>query len=56
MSDHHLLDNLLHGSLFLLLWVSYAVVSYHDFDDLVVHVGEVREAEEMRRCLPMALP
>ena len=33
----------------------YALASYSDFDDLVVHVGEVREAEEMRCCSQLAL-
>ena len=33
----------------------YALASYHDFDDFVVHVGEVREAEEMRCCSQLAL-
>ena len=32
-----------------------ALASYKDFDDVVVHVGEVREAEEMRCCSPLAL-
>ena len=35
--------------------VLYAGVRYHDFVNLMVSVGEVREAEEMSRCSPMAL-
>ena len=33
----------------------YAVDSWHHFVDVVVHVGEVREAEEMRCCSQLAL-
>ena len=33
----------------------YALASYHEFDDFVVYVDEVREAEEMRCCSPLAL-
>ena len=33
----------------------YTVVSYNDFVDFVIHVCEVREAEEMRCCSQLAL-
>ena len=32
-----------------------ALASYHDFDEFVVHVGEAREAEEMKCCSPLVL-